>query len=492
MTVLTRPLRSLDAGASQPVHALSRVGTPRWVFKRLLHRELAELSADFRFRTTAFLILGLMIATALINSVRYQTEVRSYQRTLAEYRAELEGATVGDLATIGHPAVKPPWKLAFLVDGGQSSRPNVYRQSLDPWSEPQLESRHGTDRRRHPAEPLDWLFLIRVVFSLAAFVLAYDACCGQRQRAVLRMVLSYPVARWQVVAAKAVAIWLGLAAPFVIGAPLSLLILHAYGGISFAAPEWLKILQVSMLGLWASAVFTLIGLLVSALCRESARSLAILALIWISAVVVVPAAGSLLVHTLRPMPAGFETGEKLAEIKQQVEREGPGNWRSHAVARIDNFKRERDAARTQHERQDRQEDLRRKLFERQFQQLQFARRLAAISPTSLIHDLAERWTGSGAYRDRAFRHQAWDFRRQLETYVGALDSADPESPHVLFIRRFMSVKVIEPDEVPRFQLREATVVEGMRASGIHVLALGLATLVLAVAVLVAFSREDVG
>ncbi len=492
MTILTRDLHSLDASPSRSSFTVRAAGGGRRAFTRLLHRELADLSEGFRFRGTVLLILGLMIVSALINAARYRAEVRSYQAVLAEYQAELEGATVGELATIRHPAVKPPWNLAFLVDGGQSNRPNVYRQPLSPWLYPELESRHGGNRRLGPSEPLDWLFLIRVVFSLAAFVLSYDAFCGQRQRAALRMVLSYPVARWQVVASKALAIWLGLAMLFVIGAPWCLLILRTYGGISFTLPEWLKILQVSILGLWASAVFILIALLVSTLCRETARSLASLALIWITAVVVVPAAGSLLVPTMHPMPAGFETGERMAAIKEQAERDGPGNWRSWAIARSDNFAPERLAAHTQHQRHARQEALRRELVDRQFQQLQLARRLAAISPTSLIQDLAERCSGSGAYRDRSFRHQAWQFRRQLETYVEALDSADPKSPHVLFIRRFMSIRMIEAGEVPRFELREATVAEGIRHSARQLLALGLATLVLAAAVLAAFGREDVG
>ncbi len=494
ISVLSRTTGTIDADAGRSIRMASGIDrdSARRAFTIMLRRELADLGEGFRFRAAVLLILGLMIASALINAVRYQAEVRSYRHTLAEYDRELEGAEVADLATIRHPAVKPPWKLAFLVDGGQSSRPNIYRQPLSPWLEPVLESRHSANRRLAPSEPLDWIFLIRVVISLAAFVLSYDAFCGERQRAKLRMVLSYPVARWHVVAAKLCAVWLCLAGPFVVGIPSSLLILRVYGGLSFSPAEWSKIVQVSILGLWASAVFILIALLVSALCRESARSLASLALIWITAVVVVPAASGLLVHTMRPMPAGFETGESMAKIKQQVERDGPGNWRSWAVARADDFAPERQAAQTQHERYARQEALRRDVVKDEFQQLLLSRRLAAISPMALIQDLAERCAGSGPYRDHAFRHQAWAFRQQLEAYVEALDLADPESPHVPFIRRFMSDAAVEADKVPRFELRERTVVQGLRDSARHIIALSVATLALAAAVLAAFAREDVG
>ncbi len=458
----------------------------------LLQREIVSLREKFRFRATLVLILGLMIVSALINAVRYRAEMESYRATQADYVRELEGVKVGELAGIRHPAMKPPWKLAFLVDGGQSSRPNVYRQALSPWLTPELDSRHGTSRRLSPAEPLDWLFLIRVIISLAAFVLAYDAFCGERQRALLRMVLSYPVARWEVVVAKLVAIWLGLVGPFVVGIPLCLLILHFYGDLSFTWAEGVKILEISILGLWASAVFVLIALLVSALCRESARSLASLALIWITAVVVVPAAGSLLARLMDPLPSVAEIDAQMARIKAEVERDGAGTWRRFDLAQADDFDLERAAAQIQNRRYDRQEDLRRKLVDDQFRQLQLAQRIASISPMSLIQDLAERIAGSGTYRDHAFQRQAWGFRSRLKSYVEALDAADPKSPHLLFIHDFMSKKPIEPDEVPRFEFRELTVGQGLRSSTWHLLLLVLATLVLTGAALGAFAREDVG
>ena len=492
MPIMTRDLHSLDADVRRSVHTMSEVTGDRRAFARLLRRELAVLAESFRFRATVGLVLGLMIVSALIHATRHRAEVESYQETLAEYEALLETATVAQLAIIPHPAVKPPWKLAFLVDGGQSRGPNVYRQPLSSWLEPELESRHAVNRRLSPSEPLDWLFLIRVVFSLSAFVLSYDALCGQRQRALLRMVLSYPVARWQVVAAKVMAVWGTLAAPFVVGAPLCLLILRFLGGISFSPAEWLKISMVAILALWALAVFALIGLLVSAWSRESARSLATLALIWITAVVVVPAVADLLVQTLRPLRTGSEVDARMEEIKQQVESAGPGTLRPRELAQADNFAREREAARIQQQRRDLQDGERRRLIEGRFEQRQLSRRLASISPTSLIQDLALRCAGSGAYRDRAFFQQAWEHSSRLAARVEALDEADSESPHVWFIETLMSKSPVAAGDVPLFEFQEIDPVLGLRGSARQLATLALTTLILGLSVLAAFAREDVG
>ncbi len=492
MTFMTRDAYTLEAGAHRSIQVVPAARGERRTFARLLRRELALLSEGFRFRATLVLVLGLMIVSAMIYATRHRAEVRSYRDTLDEYQAQLQRANVADLATLGHPAVKPPWKLAFLVDGGQSEGPNVYRQPLSPWLDPELESRHGVNRRLSPSEPLDWLFLVRVVLSLTAFVLSYDALCGQRQRARLRMVLSYPVARWQVVAAKAAAVWLALAAPFLVGVPWCLLILRTLGGMSFSPAEWLKILLVGLLALWALAVFALIGLLVSARNRESARSLAVLALIWITLVVVVPAAGDLLVHAMHPLPAGFEADERMKEIKQQIERDGAATLRPIELAQTDDFVLERQAAQTQQKRRFEQDAERRRLIEHRHQQQQISRRLASISPTSLIQDLAEHLAGSGTYRDRTFFRQAWEHGRRLAERVEALDRADSKSPHVLFISSLMSRERLGDREVPRFEFREAVPIQGLQGSARQIAALALMTLALGLAVLVSFAREDVG
>ena len=505
MRSMTHDLHSLQAGARRPgqvrfgtggkqraLSRLSRRGDEWRALTRLLRRELALLSEGFRFRATIGLVFGLMIVSALIYATRHRAEMRSYQATIGEYHSQLEKATVADLANIPHPAVKRPWRLAFLVDGGQSRGPNVFRLPLSPLLEPELESRHGVNRRLSPSEPLDWLFLIRVVFSLAAFVLSYDALCGQRQRTMLRMVLSYPVARWHVVAAKTAAVWIALATPFVIGAPWCLLILRAYGGITFSVTEWLKILSVSLLALWALAIFVLIGLLVSARSRESARSLATLALLWVTLVVVLPAAGDLLVEATHPLPPGFETDESIDEIEQQILRDGAVTLRPKEEALADNFELERRAAQSLQKIRADQDKFRHDLIERRFQQQELARRWASISPTSLVQDVAERVAGSGRFRDRAFFDQAWEHKEQIAAEVKALDQDDPKSPHVLFIRSLMSKDEVEKGAVSLFKLQEVGLHAGLRGAAREIALLTLVTLVLALVVLASFAREDVG
>ncbi len=457
----------------------------------LFRREIEQSSEGFRFRLVTLLILVLMVTSAWISSTHYDAEVASHEEALTNYDAELSERRVAELATIRHLAIKPPWKLGFLVEGDQLREPNVYRRSLSPWSEPELVRLQAENPRLYAAEPLDWLFVIRVVLSLAAFILGYDAVCGERQSAILKMCLTYPIARWHVVVAKVAAVWVCLAVPFLIGALSSLFLLSFFSGLRFDAGEWFKIWAVVVLGLWAAFIYSLVALLVSVASRAAARSFAVLAFVWLAAVVVIPAAGGLLVSLVRPLPSAQETAQQMAEIRQTVEIGGPGKWRPKELASSDGFAEERQAASKQNERFEKQERLRREVSKRRFERLQWTRTFGSVLPMVLIEDLAERLVNSGSYRSQSFLEQSWQFYNVLADHTRQLDMADPSSQHIYFIEDFLSDENLDAEAVPRFEFVEPGLGELLERSMTRLLALGSMMVLLLAAVLLLFGRKDV-
>jgi ABC-2 family transporter protein len=443
-------------------------------------REVRELGASFRFRVTLVLTLSLMLLSAAAGVFRHRAETREFDRLAREHAAAVEGRELVDLLDFKHPVVKPPWKLALLSDGRQRWAPEVYLSTLNVWIDPELarhrDAKPGLDAR----EPLDWAFVIRVVLSMAAFLLGYDAVCGHRQRAALKMVLSYPVFRWQVVAAKLLAVWAAVAAPFVLGAAASLLLLSAYGGLRFSAAELAKAGLVLGLGLWASAFFAALAVWVSMRARDPARSLAILALLWVTAVVVVPGAGGLLAQAVRPLPTDQEVTRALLEIRTEVEAEngGPGSFRRRGDATPSDYPAMRRTAVIQNQRYRRQEQARRRRIRDELAQVELARDLASVSPMFLVQDLAERLVGSGLARDRGFVEQAWSFGDRLAARVRELDDMDPESPrlwqdlelvdaqglYARFLPNHVSERPVGLADLPRFTFRERSPGEGLRAA----------------------------
>src|SRR4051812_15632964 len=276
------------------------------VVMTILRKEVRHVIGSFRFQAAALLLVGLMALGAFTGGARFHNEALVRSAVADSYAAEIAGVTVDQVAEILHPAVKPPWRLAPVIDGGQAVTPNVYAQALSALVAPELRQVHSGNERLPGREPLDWMFAIRVVLPLAAFLLGYDAVCGERRRGTLSLLLSYPLPRWKVLAGKLLALWSCLAAPFLAGVAVSLLLAASAEGLPFRTADWTRIALVGLLGLWAAAFFALIAILVSSWCREPSTSLGVLAWLWVTGVIVVPALSGLLAHRLRPVPTEGE------------------------------------------------------------------------------------------------------------------------------------------------------------------------------------------
>lgn len=489
-----RDLLEIDS-AEAAVRRTGGNGLPnRGIVATVLQHEIRHLASSFRFRAAAFLLIALMALAALTAAARYRDESLGQAEAADEYRRTLAGITIDQTAGVLHPAIRPPWRLALVVDGGQAATPDAYDQALSALIAPELRRLHSGNHRLPASEPLDWLFVIRVVLSLCAFLLGYNTICGERQTGVLKLLLSYPVSRFKVLTGKLLALWSCLAAPFLAGAVLSLLIAAGLG-IPFQSQDLVKAGLVILLGLWAAVFFGLIALLVSSLARNSATSLIILAWLWVTAVIVVPAVGGLLAHRFRPIPAEGEIGREMKAIDQRIAREyagREGHWRQPEWAATDGFAWERISAAAENRRFLLKEEIRHRFIQRKIGQARLAQGLASLSPTSLIQSLAERLAGTGLERNESFLEQARAFRPVLAERVRAWDARDPASPHILFFSGWLSTRPVDPEAIPRFTFRERSVRLGFAAARPLLLLFTLETLALAAASFFFFSRYDAG
>jgi ABC-type transport system involved in multi-copper enzyme maturation permease subunit len=490
-------LQDLAAPAAAEAATLSRLddGAPgQGVVTTLLWHEIRQLVATFRFRASVFLVFFLMALAAVTSVARYRNEVLEQTALADDHARELAGATVDHSVEVLHPAVKPPWRLSLVVDGGQSATPDAYSQALSPLVAPRLFRIHGGNERLPLSKPIDWSFVIRLVLSLTAFLLGYDAVCGERRTGTLKLVLTYPVARSKVFTAKLLAIWSCLAVPFLGAAVLSLIIARL-GGIPLGIEELAKAGLVMVAGLWVLLFSALVALLVSSLARDSSTSLSILVWLWVTAVIVVPAVGGLLAHRRHPIPSETEISREMRAIDQRIAREHAGRegqWRPLAWAAADGFAWERISAEVETRRFLQKEESRSHAFQQKLGQARLARTLASLSPLSLAEDATERVTGTGLERDASFLEQAWAFRAVLAGWLRGLDAADPESPHILFFSGYVSQRPVAPGSIPRFAFHERSIGEGLRAARPVLAVFAGETLVLAVVALFFFSRYDAG
>lgn len=438
-------------------------------------------------------MLGLLAASIWTAASRFSTELGERRRLQSLYARELARQSVASAARLQHPVFKPPWRLSFLVDGGQATAPDAYGQQLETEEITGLSRTFSRNDRLPNSPPLDWLLVLRVALSLLAFGLCFDRFCVERDAGTLKLLFSYSTPRWKILAGKLLATWTCLAVPLLAGAAIG------FGAIQqdqiWGRQELAKATSVVILLVWALVVFVGLALLASALTREAASSLTVLLLVWVGLVLVSPAVALFAAQRLRPIPVQEQIDGLLAEAAQRIARQYAGTgtrWRGYQAGAQDDFAWERRSGEATSQLFWLQEKIRRHVLSTKIQQAELARDLATISPMFLIQGIAERLAGTGVLRDRRFLEQAWRFREILGDAIKRQDARDPESAHIFFFPDYMSKRHLDISEIPRFVFREATFREGLISALPWIYLLALETVLLFAAAFWAFERYDVG
>lgn len=472
--------------------------TPPRALGTIFRHELRRTAASGRFLTAASLLIAVMAFAAAGGGARYHNGRLAQQAIARDHASQLSNATVDSIAGTPHPAMKAPWRLSWVADGGQSTTPDLCEQALSALVAPRLGRSTQGNPRLSPAQPLDWMFVLRVLLPLLAFLLGHDGVCGGRRTGSLKLLLSYPVPRWQVLAGKILALWTCLAAPLLAGAALSLGLAWTVGGIPFVPADLGRAFLVLLLGLWAALFFVLAALLVSTLSSDSSISLSVLTWLWVTGLIVAPAVGGLLARHLQPVPSSQEIQRRLDAVDQQVSREyadQEGHWRPAKWAAADGYAWEKVSAAAENLRGSRREAIRRGVLLRKIEQARTAELLAALSPISLTNLLGEQLAGTGRERDESFLRQAWRFRDLLGERVKALDGEDPASPHVLFFPGYLSQRKLPAAAaagLTRFRFHETSIRGGLASARGGLALLVLETLALAAGAFFSFSRQPAG
>lgn len=483
------------AQPESPAVAPTDTEMPKGLLKLIFLHELQDQLTSMRFYLSLLLVILLMVLGAVVYSIKYRSEVGEYGNAITQYEQQLSGKSIRRLMSIPHPAVKSPWMLAFLADSGQTMTPNYYGQGLNRFVGYDLNNTRSLNYRLRPLQAIDWLFIIRVVLSLMAFVITYDAICGEKERGTLRLLMSYSISRWLVLTGKFLAAWVCVVVPFLVGALLNLIILTSYGGIKLSGRDIGEIVAVCLLTFLACAFFVFLALLVSALTHRTTSSLVILLLAWVAFVVAIPGASATLARNVNPIPTPETFARQRQAIAKEIEQEYANrphsSWRGRQLGKKDNYAWEHVAAEAQNKQFAREEGLFLDGLRQKFRQTSLARTLSLISPMSLFQYTGERVVGGGLDRDRRFIEQSRAFRGVLEDYFRAVDENDPKSPHIYFWTDYMSDQKADVGSIPKFQFQEDPPMKGLRSGLWGLLVLALGTSIAAFAAYFVFLRFDV-
>lgn len=256
----------------------------------IIRKELFEHILTFRF------IVGFVACNLLFGVITYvlaQDFLLRQERIRASVVQENDNRAGWQTWSFVRPTIfKEPSPLSvFATAGGHQygSRVWISHSRIPVFTED--ESAGGTD-----SDFLGFFFTFDFVtiaglfISLMALLFSFDLVSGEKERATLRLLLSYSVQRSILFVCKYLGALLALAVVVVSATILSVIVLNMVTGAALVADDWASLAAMLCAGMLFGSVFIALGLLISTRMHGTASSLVVCMMVWVGLVLVLPSA----------------------------------------------------------------------------------------------------------------------------------------------------------------------------------------------------------
>ena len=244
----------------------------------LIRRELLDNLMTFRFAAAVFIMLLLVVANTAVLIKDYERRLEAYSTALKVHDQQLRERKTYSAGILD--LVRPPNPLSIFNVGLDKRLGNEIwvSHSFVPtlWDAKMYEA----SSLLNLFSSIDIVFIFEVVLSLMALVFAYDALAGERERGTLRLVLTHPVSRGQILFAKYISAMLCLLVPLLLSLILAVILLTTSTVISLGIGDFLRIGGIIFTSIVYLSVFYCIGLLISAATRRTGTALMLAMFVW--------------------------------------------------------------------------------------------------------------------------------------------------------------------------------------------------------------------
>ena len=274
------------------------------MLSHLVYKEFLDNLLNRRFMLLAVFSILLMPMSAWINHAYYDARKEAFDSQYAAFSAAQDAENVSR-------AYRAPALMSTLARGNEPYMPIYYAFSSvsagtnnDATTPGNIEAQDFAILSTFGS--FDFLFLVQVVFSLLAILLAFDMIAGEKERGTLKAVLANSVPRDQFILSKFLGGYALLWLTFLIGFLLLFLVLILFDS-QFVTGDIL--IRMGSLFLFSSlflAGFFGLGLMVSTFCHSSRTAIIILLIVWVMMQLVIPKAGEMIAVVIRPTQSEHE------------------------------------------------------------------------------------------------------------------------------------------------------------------------------------------
>lgn len=254
-----------------------------------------EILKNIKSEIFAFLfIIVFIITTVGIISlvINYNSNLTNYKEYVIQHKVIIDKITSRDqIPDNTFYPIQPTPKLSLFFLGIQ-----------------QFIGKPAIDRNPVPSlfAQTDFGLIIGILMSLLAILLSYNAISGEKEDAMLRIILSNPVKRGMLIGAKWAGGIISLIIPLLVCFVISLLIIIIFAHVSFSGADWVSILILFIISLLYISSFYLIGLYISTKTNQSYVSLLTSILFWGLCILVLPTFPDYIGKLVSRVPTGAQ------------------------------------------------------------------------------------------------------------------------------------------------------------------------------------------
>ena len=457
------------------------------MLREIIWRELLDHLQSLRFSVTLFLVIVLMLTGSVLYIHDYRQQVADYRENVSENLQLLENKAERGLHRLvsSRPTqliYRSPSPLGFIAEGHEKDLPNAFGVDAFELVGPQTVLRRNYTLQRFDA--LDWVFIVGVILSFAAFAMTYDSISGEAEAGTLRLCLLNPLPRATLLFGKYIGTIISLSIPLIIGICMNTLIISLFGSVPFEATYWLQIGGVVLFSVLYISVFATLGMFISCLTRSASVSLVLLLLVWMCFAVFIPRTGGLLASRLAELPdektITRQAGDAMRDIREGYTYAGRFSARWSPGEPLTRSAKIGDA----------QQAIYNEYRNQQLHQVKLAQNISRISPTAIYQIGYELLVGTGIKHYERFLKKAIEYRRSLLQFTY---EEYPFNPNLFLTdaeRQKLSELRISVDKIPKFDDTPSDFSTSFAEANLDILLLFLFNLVFFMGAFLAFTRYD--
>lgn len=258
---------------------------PRGLLGTLVFKEIHDLVLTLRFSVGTLVAVVLALLAAYMGSLDYNARLASYQTKLKLNSEALHRTTT--YSFLSPTLVRPPEPLSILSHGLEGRVGTDFRVAVDEESTEATGENRGNEYLAIFSE-VDLTVIVGVILGLLALLFTFDAVCGEREAGMLKLISSYPVARWEMLLGKYLGAWLTLMLPTAFACVASLLVIGFTAQVRWGSQEVVRIALIFCAYALYLSLMLLVGLLVSSFAQRSSLALVFVTFFCFFFVTIVP------------------------------------------------------------------------------------------------------------------------------------------------------------------------------------------------------------